>query len=86
MGLPAEDLPHFLRWRDEAIRPDVAPGAFEGVQRIRDRSSHEISEYFRGAIARCREIPSDTLLSRIVHATMEGEPLNETELLEPAWV
>jgi cytochrome P450 len=81
MGLPADDLPHFLRWRDESIRPAVAPGDFEGAQRIRDRSAHEISEYFRGAIARCRETPSDSLLSRIVHSTIDGEPLSETELL-----
>lgn len=81
MGLPADDLPQFLEWRDQSIRPDVAPGDFEGAKRIRDQAAHEISEYFRGAIARCRESPSDTLLSRIVHSTIDGEPLSEAELL-----
>ena len=81
MGLPMSDLPLFLRWRDESIRPDVEPGDFEGAQRIRAQTAHEISEYFRVAIAQAREEPADTLLSRIVHSTIEDQPLNETELL-----
>jgi cytochrome P450 len=81
MGLPMDDLPLFLRWRDESIRPDVEPGDFEGAQRIRAQTAHEISEYFRVAIAQCREGPTDTLLSRIVHSTIDDEPLNEAELL-----
>ncbi|HEY6623780.1 MAG TPA: cytochrome P450 [Acidimicrobiales bacterium] len=81
MGLPDDDLPQFLEWRDQSIRPDVEPGDFEGAKLIRDKAAHEISEYFRGAIDRCREAPSDSLLSRIVHSTIDGEPLSETELL-----
>jgi cytochrome P450 len=81
MGLPAEDLQLFLRWRDDSIRPDVEPGDFEGAQRIRAQTAREISEYFRVLIARCRQSPSDTLLSRIVHSTIDGEPLSEPELL-----
>lgn len=81
MGLPEEDLPLFLQWRDDSIRPDVEPGDFEGAQRIRTETAHKISEYFRTTIARCREDRSDTLLSRIVHSTIDDEPLTETELL-----
>ncbi len=81
MGLPTEDLPLFLRWRDESIRPPAEPGDFEGAQRIRARVAGEISEYFRGLIARCRQAPPGGLLSRIVHSTIDGEPLSETELL-----
>jgi cytochrome P450 len=81
MGLPTEDLPRFLRWRDDSIRPPVEPGDFEGAQRIRAQTAHEISEYFRTTIARCREEPSNTLLSRIVHSTIDGRDLTEEELL-----
>jgi cytochrome P450 len=81
MGLPTEDLPRFLRWRDDSIRPPVDPGDFEGAQRIRAQTAHEISEYFRITIARCREEPTDTLLSRIVHSTIDGRDLTEEELL-----
>jgi cytochrome P450 len=81
MGLPREDLPLFLRWRDDSIRPDVEPGDFEGAQRIRAQTAHEISDYFRDTIARLRDEPTDTLLSRIVHSTIEGRELTEAELL-----
>ena len=81
MGLPAEDLPRFLQWRDDTIRPAVEPGDFDGAQRIRARTAHEISEYFQGAIARCRDAPDDRLLSRIIHSTIDGQPLSEAELL-----
>jgi cytochrome P450 len=81
MGLPREDLSRFLRWRDDSIRPDVEPGDFEGAQRIRAQTAREISEYFREMIARLRSEPSNTLLSRIVHSTIDGRELTEAELL-----
>jgi cytochrome P450 len=81
MGLPDEDLPMFLRWRDNTIRPDVEPGDNEGAARIRQETAHEISEYFRTCIARVRAEPDDSLLSTIVHATIDGRSLDEAELL-----
>jgi len=80
-GLPLSDLPTFLRWRDNTIRPDVEPGDLEGADRIRAETAHEVSEYFREAIALKRAEPDDRLLSQIVHATIDGRELNETELL-----
>jgi cytochrome P450 len=81
MGLPMADLPMFLRWRDDTIRPDVDPGDVDGAARVRAATAHAISDYFRAAIARCRAAPDDSLLSTIVHATIDGEPLREDELL-----
>jgi cytochrome P450 len=81
MGLPMEDLPQFYEWRDNTIRPDVVPGDIEGAQRIRQETAHAISEYFKVAIAQRRAEPDGTLLSNIVHATVDGEPLTEAELL-----
>ena len=81
MGLPREDLPQFLQWRDDNVRPDVEPGDDEGAERIRKRASHEMNEYFRRAIAIRREEPDDGLLSQIVQWKIDGEPLSERELL-----
>ncbi|MGH9112454.1 MAG: cytochrome P450 [Acidimicrobiales bacterium] len=81
MGLPEADLPQFLDWRDNTIRPQVEPGDFEGAERIRTATAHAISEYFKVAIAERRAQPDGTLLSAIVHATVDGVPLTETELL-----
>ena len=81
MGLPRSDLPLFLKWRDDSIRPDVEPGDFEGAKAIRDAAGQEISNYFRKSIAECRRNPVDTMLSRIVHSEIDGVPLSEPELL-----
>jgi cytochrome P450 len=81
MGLPAEDLPQFLQWRDDTIRPEVAPGDFEGAEEVRRRTAEAINDYFREAIRLRRDHPDGTLLSDIVEGTVEGEPLTETELL-----
>jgi cytochrome P450 len=81
MGLPAEDLPRFLQWRDDTIRPDVAPGDFEAAEQVRRRTALAINEYFREAIARRRDNPDGTLLSDVVQASVDGEPLTEVELL-----
>jgi cytochrome P450 len=81
MGLPDADLPMFMQWRDNTIRPDIAPGDLEGAARIRTETAHAISEYFRVAITERRAAPDDSLLSLIVHATIDGEPLSDAELL-----
>jgi len=81
MGLPDEDLPSFLTWRDNTIRPDVAPGDNAGAARIREETAHAVSDYFRDRIAELRAAPDDSLLSTIVHATVDGRPLDEAELL-----
>lgn len=81
MGLPMDDLPQFFEWRDNTIRPNVAPGDAEGADRIRRETARAVSEYFRGAIAERRADPDGTLLSNLVHATVDGRPLDEKELL-----
>lgn len=81
MGLPLDDLPQFLQWRDNTIRPDVEPGDVEGAERIRRETAHEISDYFRAAIEERRARRDGSLMSDIVHAELDGRPLNEPELL-----
>ena len=81
MGLPMDDLPQFLQWRDNTIRPDVDPLDFEGAAAIRKQTAHEISDYFRSAIADKRVNPDDRLFSEIIHGRVAGRELTETELL-----
>ncbi len=81
MGLPQGDLPTFLRWRDETIRPDVDPQDWEAAQAIRERVGHEITAYFEQAIERCRAEPVDSLLCRVVQGEVDGRPLTRDELL-----
>jgi cytochrome P450 len=81
MALPQSDLPTFLEWRDNVIRPDVAPGDFEGATRIREQTGHDISEYFTAALAERRRQPDDSFLSQLIGLEIEGRPLTHEELL-----
>ena len=81
MGLDMADLPMFLQWRDDSIRPKIEPGDFDGAERIRLATARSISDYFRSAIEERRRHPDDTLLSSLVHARIGDEMLTETELL-----
>jgi cytochrome P450 len=89
MGLPQSDLPQFLRWRDDVIRPDVAPGDVEGAARVREAAGQAINGYFESAIDRAQQQPGaddgegdgDGLLGDLVGAELDGRPLDRSELL-----
>ncbi len=79
MGLPQEDLPDFLRWRDDTIRP---AGKTEAEQQAaREAAGKAIEDYFENAIEEKRSKPDDRLLSTIVHGEVEGRPLTHDELI-----
>ena len=77
MRLPQEDLAMFLQWRDNVIRPDVAPGDLEAAARLREETGHAITEYFEKAIDQRRREPDDGMLSELVHATFQGRSLTQ---------
>ena len=81
MCLPQDDLPMFLQWRDDIIRPDVAPGDFDGAAAIRAATSKATNAYFERAIEERRKNPDGGLLTQIVQAQMGGRPLSQRELL-----
>jgi cytochrome P450 len=84
MGLPQSDLVTFLQWRDDTIRPDVAPDDWDGAQAIREQTGRDITAYFETAINERRRRGSSEdggLLDRLVHGEIEGRPLTQGELL-----
>jgi cytochrome P450 len=79
IGLPQSDLPQFLKWRDDTIRPNAKDEV--EAQQIREAAGHAISEYFETALEEKRHNPDDRLLSRIVTAEVDGRPLTQAEML-----
>jgi cytochrome P450 len=80
MGLPQSDLPRFLKWRDDTIRPRAKSA--EEAQAIREATGKDITQYFERELAERREAPDDgRLLSMLVRAEIEGRPLSHAELL-----
>jgi cytochrome P450 len=86
MGLPQEDLSIFLRWRDAIIRPDVAPGDFEGATAIREATGREMYAYFEAAADEREATPDDGLLSRLLRAEIEGVRLSREQLLDTCYL
>jgi len=81
MGLPRSDLSTFLQWRDDTIRPDVAPADMAGAAAIRERVGHDITAYFESALDAAHAAPTDGLLSRVALGEVEGRPLTRAEQL-----
>jgi cytochrome P450 len=81
-ALPLSDLPVFLQWRDNIIRPDVDPGDFDAAAEIRAATGREIYAYFEKALDERSQQRDDGLLSRLLDAEIEGHRLSREELLD----
>jgi cytochrome P450 len=79
MGLPRSDLPMFLQWRDDTIRPKVAD--MQEAAAVRDRVGHEITAYFGHALDEQARQPGPGLLARIASGQVEDRPLTRREQL-----
>ncbi len=81
MGLPKGDDVVWARLMNSILGandPDVNP---EGVQTVMERDVPEIFERCRVLIADRRENPTDDLTSVLVHAEIDGEKLEEHEIV-----
>jgi cytochrome P450 len=79
MGLPQSDLPDFLQWRDDTIRPHA--DTVEEGERIRQAAGQAIERYFVSALEEKHRNPDDRLLTRVAHGEVDGRPLNNAEQL-----
>ena len=81
MGVPPEDDADWARLMNSALAagdPDLSPGGVEGVV---EKDIPEIFERCRKLIAERRENPTDDLTSVLVHAEIDGEKLEEHEIV-----
>jgi cytochrome P450 len=85
MGLPEDDWPRILAWTDTLLFPNVAaqnvqPG--ETASDIRRRLGREFHEFRAELIEdrRSRGPEHDDLATTLVHATIDGEPLDDQQL------
>jgi cholest-4-en-3-one 26-monooxygenase len=81
MGIPPEDDEIWATLMNAALGagdPDLNPG---GVQAVVDEGIPEIFERCRKLIAERRETPTDDLTSVLVHAEIDGQKLEEHEIV-----
>jgi cytochrome P450 len=82
MGLPSEELDHFLRMKDGIIRPQTQTDDPEKVQQVRIETGKKIYAYFEDLIAERRKDPRDDLMTYFTQAELEGEKLSHNEILD----
>jgi cytochrome P450 len=81
MGIPEADDAIWARLMNSALAagdPDLNPG---GVQSVVDKDIPEIFERCRRLVAARREHPTDDLTSVLVHAEIDGQTLEEHEIV-----
>jgi cholest-4-en-3-one 26-monooxygenase len=81
MGIEPEDDAQWARLMNAALGagdPDLAP---EGLEGVIEKDLPEIYERCNAMIAARRENPTDDLTSVLVHAEVDGEKLNEDEIV-----
>jgi cytochrome P450 len=86
LGVPAADRDRFKHWSDDVailLGGDLA-GLPEPVLRRAAAARGELADYFRAAVARCRQRPGDDLLTALVRAEEGGGRLSEDELYSTA--
>jgi cholest-4-en-3-one 26-monooxygenase len=81
MGIEPEEDAQWARLMNAALGagdPDLAP---EGLEGVIEKDLPEIYERCNAMIAARRENPTDDLTSVLVHAEVDGEKLNEDEIV-----
>lgn len=80
LGLPIEDRPLFLRFKDDIIRPAGDDPDAQGE--IRKRTAQEMYAYFERVLDERATDPRDDLLSGFLHSEVEGTRLTREEILD----
>jgi cholest-4-en-3-one 26-monooxygenase len=81
MGLSEDEDALWARIMNSALAPDDPDLAPEGIEGVLDKDFPEMFERCRALIAERRARPTDDLMSVLVHAEVDGEKLDETEIV-----
>lgn len=81
LGVADEDLPTFKRWSDDFVAAIGNHAMTPDQLRALLLSQFEFYEYFARKVAERRADPHDDLISEVVHATLDGQPLSDEEIL-----
>ncbi|MBA4496391.1 cytochrome P450 [Paenactinomyces guangxiensis] len=83
LGVPPEDRQLFKDWSDILVKgPDEnTEEAFNQVVAEKEQASEELSAYFARIVDQRRTEPKDDLISQLLSAEIEGQKLNDEEVI-----
>jgi cytochrome P450 len=86
IGIPTADWPRFRYWSDEILKLSYTMRGI-GEQEVTsglasfNTVTAEMDAYLAEMIAQRRAVPQDDLLTRLIHAEVDGEQLTQAEIL-----
>lgn len=83
-GLPMGQLEQFLTWKDNIIRPAVLD--MDEAAAIRKETGAAIYDYFGRVIDERTADPGDDVISRFIHAEIDGEKMTRDEILDISYL
>lgn len=82
LGIPYDELPRMLTWKDNIIRPGGGFMDPEEAAEVRRQTGAEMYAFFEVAIDERIEEPRDDLLTMFVNAEVDGHTLSREEILD----
>nr|WP_154675219.1 cytochrome P450 [Parafrankia elaeagni] len=85
LGLPLDQLPTFLEFKDGFIRPEAITGQPRGHEdsvALLKKTATAIYEYFDAVIADRRASPGDDIVSRFLETEVDGARLSHEDILD----
>jgi cytochrome P450 len=79
LGLPLEDLPIMLRFKDAIVRP--AGETMEDQAEVRKENAVQIDAYFNAVLDDRERSPRDDMVTRFLQTEVEGHTLTRDEIL-----
>jgi len=89
MGLPLDDLPEMLRWKDDIIRAQMQVADPAEAAALRRSAGKQIYAYFERVIdARTQESaePRDDVMNKLLTEKVDGERLSREEILDTCYL
>ena len=81
-GLPLDQLDHFLTWKDNIIRPGGGFMDPEEAAALRKATGAAMYAFFGDVIDERTTNPGDDVISRFIHAEIDGQKMSRDEILD----
>ena len=81
-GLPLDRLDQFITWKDNIIRPGGGFMDMEEAAALRKETGAAMYAFFGEVIDERTVTPGDDVISRFIHAEIDGEKMSRDEILD----
>jgi len=81
-GLPLDQIEQFLTWKDNIIRPGGGFMDMDEAAKVRKETGAAMYAFFGDVVDERTTAPGDDIISRFIHAEIDGERMSRDEILD----